>query len=164
MEKVWTVSRFAWLYPWHVSHAEISWKIDFSWELGLQNKQNRFADANRPPPVRTPDVTRRDGSSSWRVILFVAAGMLSGKWGPNYVANMEGKLKISHERTWSFSPGVFFQLTLILYFCACKTSAQSIGYGKRLNWLKVCMVSPVACLTCWNFMKNPLLLGARAPK
>ena len=31
------------------------------------------------------EVTRRDGLSSWRVILFVAAGMLSGKSGANYV-------------------------------------------------------------------------------
>ena len=34
--------------PWQVSDAEISSKINFSWELGLQNWQNRFADANRP--------------------------------------------------------------------------------------------------------------------
>ena len=59
------------------------------------------------------EVTRRDGSSSWRVILFVAAGMLSGKSGINYVYFSGGKVGISHEITNSFSPGVFFQLSLI---------------------------------------------------
>ena len=37
------------------------------------------------PPHRAPEVTRRDGSSSWRVIFFVAVGMLSGKSAVNYV-------------------------------------------------------------------------------
>ena len=44
-------------------------------------------------------VTRRDGLSSWRVILFVAAGMMRGKSAANYVANFGGKVKISHGRT-----------------------------------------------------------------
>ena len=60
------------------------------------------------------EVTRRDGLSSWRVIFFVAAGMLSDKLGINYVYFLDGKVEISHERTNSFSPGVFFGLSLML--------------------------------------------------
>ena len=32
-------------------------------------------------PQDTAGVTRRDGLSSWRVILYVPVGMLSGSWG-----------------------------------------------------------------------------------
>ena len=72
-------------------------------------------------------MARRDGLSSWSVIFFVAAGMLSGKYTANYVMKHFGKVEFSDERTNSFSPGVFFQLPLISYLGACKTSARSIG-------------------------------------
>ena len=58
--------------------AEFSRKYAISMPLRLQNQQIRFADANRPPHGNS-EVTRRDGLSSWRVIFFVTAGMLSGK-------------------------------------------------------------------------------------
>ena len=54
-------------------------KIAISEGLGPSTQQNRFADANRPQ--QASEVTRRDGLSSWRVILLLAAGMLSGKAG-----------------------------------------------------------------------------------
>ena len=87
--------------------------------------------------VAPQDMTRRDGLSSWRVILFVAAGMSSGKSTANYVYFCGRKSRISNERTNSFSPGIFFRLPLMLQFCACKTSARSIGYRKSLSELKV---------------------------
>ena len=59
-------------------------------------------------------MTRRDGLSSWRVILFVAAGMLSGKLGANYVAKSDGKVKMPHGCTRSFWPGIVFPLPLML--------------------------------------------------
>ena len=46
--------------------------------------QNRFAYAKKALTMHT-EVTRRDDLSSWRVIFFVAAGMLSGKSTANYV-------------------------------------------------------------------------------
>ncbi len=42
---------FAWVPRGKSQMLKFHEKIDFSWELGLQNKQNRFADANRPPSV-----------------------------------------------------------------------------------------------------------------
>ena len=93
-------------------------------------------------------MTRRDGLSSWRIIFFAAAGMLSGKSGANYVAKSYAKVKISYERTNSFSPGVFSGLSLMLKLGSCKTSARSIGYGKSLSGARVCMGGPVVGLTC----------------
>ena len=40
----------------------------------------------------TSHLTRRNGLSSWRVIFFVAAGMLSGKLTANYVIEIFGKV------------------------------------------------------------------------
>ena len=75
--------------------------------------QNRVAYAKRARLTYT-EVTRRDGLSSWRVIFFVAVGMLSGTWTANYVVEMFGKVDFSYEIINSFSPGVFFRLPLML--------------------------------------------------
>ena len=48
-----------------------------------------------------------------------------------------GKVDFSHERTWSFSLVIFFQLSSMLYLGACKTSARSIGCGKSSTDVKV---------------------------
>ena len=54
-------------------------------------------------------MTRRDGLSSWRVIFFVTAGMLRGKYGVNNVYFSDGKSQIFYEKPNSFRLGVFFQ-------------------------------------------------------
>ena len=44
-------------------------------------------------------MTRGDSLSSWRVILFVAAGMLSGKCGSNCLYDGGRKIKVFNEFT-----------------------------------------------------------------
>ena len=56
------------------------------------------------------EVTRRDGLSSWRVIFFVAAGMLSGKWGANYIAKSDGKVQLFMKEQIHFRPYYFSDL------------------------------------------------------
>ena len=63
--------------PVKCSDAEISRKLSISKPLGHFKLAKSFADAKLALRGHE-EVTRRDGLSSWRVILFVAAGMLSG--------------------------------------------------------------------------------------
>ena len=71
--------------------------VDFQAAGALQNAKS-FADAKLALRAHV-EVIRRDGLSSWRVIFFVAAGMLSGKSAANYMANFGRKSMISHART-----------------------------------------------------------------
>ena len=80
-----------------------------NWEP--QHQRNRFAHAKLALRAYS-EVTRRDGLSSWRVIFFVAVGMLSGNSGTNYVAKIFG-VEFSDGRTNSFWPGPIFQPSLI---------------------------------------------------
>lgn len=57
--------------------------------------------------VRATYAVRRYGLSSWRVIFYVAEGMLSGKWGGNYVAKSDVTVNFSYERTNLFCEGYF---------------------------------------------------------
>ena len=45
------------------------------------------------------ELLRRDGLSSWRIIFFVAAGMVSGKCSANFVYDGGGKIKVFNEFT-----------------------------------------------------------------
>ena len=72
--------------------------------------QNRFAYAKRASLTYT-EVTRRDGLSSWRVIFFVAAGMLSGK----STVNLLCKISVENPRFLMKEPIRFRQE----YFSAC---------------------------------------------
>ena len=59
-------------------------KLTSAVEFGPSKLQNRIAYAKLALHVGL-EVTRRDGLSSWIVILFMAAGMLIGNSGGNYV-------------------------------------------------------------------------------
>ena len=54
--------------------------VDEEWPSKVQN---RFADAKLA--LRGSEVSRRDGLSSWIVILYGPVGMLSGSWDGTYV-------------------------------------------------------------------------------
>ena len=69
---------------------DFSQKSMFPGREGPQHQQNRFAHAKLALRVDT-EVTRRDGLSSWRVMFFVSAGMLSGKSTKNYVYFSDGQ-------------------------------------------------------------------------
>ena len=58
--------------------------------------QNRFAYAKKALLTYT-EVTRRDGLSSWRVIFFVAVGMLSGKSARKYISLVETACPLGEE-------------------------------------------------------------------
>ena len=69
---------------------------------------SKFAQDNPGQSWALLDMTRRDGLSSWRVIFFVAAGMLNDKSGGNYVHVYVGKVMIFIKelirfRQWHFS-------------------------------------------------------------
>ena len=60
-------------------------------DFGPSKSQNRFAHAKLRLHVSL-EVTRRNGLSSWKIIFFLAAGMLSGNWGGHYVCEIFGKV------------------------------------------------------------------------
>ena len=62
-----------------VEKSKIRRKLASAGPNGPQNQQITFADANRPQVIQ--EVTRRDGLSSWRVILYTAVEKLSGSQG-----------------------------------------------------------------------------------
>ena len=86
--------------PWYVKIIKF---VENSPLLARNSAQNRkLASLTRIAPQ---DMTRRDGLSSWRVILFVTAGMLRGKCGAMYTFWMENRKKPN-----SFRLGIFFQV------------------------------------------------------
>ena len=88
--------------------------------------------------------TRRDGLSSWRVILFVPAGMLSGKWVRTMIQQpgmtMNSKLTSSHSMhcrdplckncTCNNKPSRSIELRLGANWLRLKTGMTAIGKAK----------------------------------
>ena len=63
--------------------------------------------------------------------------MLGGRRAGNYVIEIFRKVDFWISFTTLNLPGVFFQLSLVSYLVACKSSARSIGRAKSLNGTKV---------------------------
>ena len=82
-------------------------KLTSAVDFGPSKSQNRFAHAKLGLHVGV-EVIRRDGLSSRRVILFVAAGMLTGKAGTQNWNIFERKVEVSHAKPNSLRSVVFF--------------------------------------------------------
>ena len=66
-------------------------------------------------PQDTTEVTCRDGLSSWRVILYVPVGMLSGSWGGTYVWQVGWKSWILEElHQFKIAGYIFLTLTRVI--------------------------------------------------
>ena len=97
----------------------------------LPTIQNRFAHA-KFALRRILEVSRRDGLSSWRIILYGPVGMSSCSWGETNIYFSMRNVELSMSCFYLNSLVICSYAPQMTQFGACNTSAPSVGSGKQI--------------------------------